>query len=478
MKIVSPRERAFSILHQVETEGAYSDKLLGILHRDTTLSARECSLVTQLVKGVLERRNKLDATLNRFIAKGLSSLPTRIQTVLRLGAYQLLELNNVSRSRAVSDSVSLARKCGHEGTARLVNAVLRRVSEIEQEGREDQAAQPPLGTSAGKTDATQPQPAEPKQSVPAPSEVQDSVPSWIRDRITLQWGSDKCRRLLTAFDSPLPLALRANTLRITVSELTDLLATDGWKTRPSRLYPSSLVLLSRTNDKKLHELRAFEQGLIYVQDEASAAVVPVLEPQQGELIVDLCAAPGGKTTQIAELTNNAATVLAVDPSSRKLHALMSNCARLGISSVTTVAADGATLVLSRPADRILVDAPCSGLGALGKKKDIRWHRREDQFSELIALQEALLSRAIDLVRPGGTIVYSTCSIDRADNEEVVTAVLNRTEGLAHLSPIPPPAAVGELGMDGASMRIWPDQHGSTGAFVCRIKKRSTDETAR
>ena len=467
MKIVSPRERAFSILHQVETEGAYSDKLLGALHRDTALSARECSFVTQLVKGVLERRNKLDTILNRFLAKGLPSLPTRIQTVLRLGAYQLLELDNVSRSRAVSDSVSLARKCGHEGTARLVNAVLRRVSEITREDRAERGIQINLGEIKDQADGTEP---HPKDTTIVALEDQDSLPPWIRDRITRQWGSDKYRRLLTAFNNPLPLALRANILRITVRELMDLLATDGWETRPSRLYPASVVVVSKTNDKKLHELRAFERGLIFVQDEASAAVVPVLDPQPGELIVDLCAAPGGKTTLIAELTNDASTIVAVDPSPRKLHSLSGNCARLGIASVATVAADGSSLVLSRSADRILVDAPCSGLGALGKKKDIRWHRREEQLGELIVLQEALLSRAIDLVKPGGIVVYSTCSIDRAENEDVVTAVLKRAHGLAHLSPIPPRAAVGELGMDGASMRIWPDEHGSTGAFVCRIQK--------
>lgn len=438
LKTVSPREHAFSILHQVETEGAYSDKLLQALHHRPNLSARDCAFINQVVKGVLEKRNALDMVLNQLITKGIPSLPTRIQTILRLGAYQLLELQNVSHSRTVSDSVTLAKKVGHEGTARLVNAVLRRVAEKASDGSA------PLG------------------------DPMESVPAWIRERLTEQWGIERCRSLLTAFDTPLPLALRVNSLRSTIAEVTQILADDGWQTRPSSLYPGSLVVDSRTGDKKLHELVAFQRGLIFVQDEASSAVVPILAPEPGELIVDLCAAPGGKTTLLAELTADAATILAVDPSPRKLYALRANCERLGITSVTPVAADGRTLSLPRRADRVLVDVPCSGLGAIGKKKDLRWNRGEEQLQELFSLQVALLQRALSLVKPGGIVVYSTCSIDQDENERVVTAVLE--DRSAYLSPIPPHAAVGEIGMEGASLRLWPDQHGSTGAFACCLRR--------
>lgn len=205
-----------------------------------------------------------------------------------------------------------------------------------------------------------------------------------------------------------------------------------------------------------------------MQDEASSAVVPLLEPEAGELIIDLCAAPGGKTTLLAELTANAASILAVDPSPRKLFALKANCERLGITSVTPLAADGRTLSLPRLADRVLVDVPCSGLGALGKKKDLRWNRGEEQLPELCSLQRTLLQRALTLVKPGGIVVYSTCSIDQDENERAISAVLEA--GHAHLSPIPPHAAVGEIGMEGASLRLWPDTHGSTGAFACRLQR--------
>lgn len=438
LKTVSPREQAFSILHQVETEGAYSDKLLQSLHHRSTLSARDCAFITQVVKGVLEKRTSLDAVLNQLVTKGIPSLPTRIQTILRLGAYQLLELQNVSRSRTVSESVSLAKKVGHEGTARLVNAVLRRVAE------------------------------KASDSPAALGDPMESVPVWIRERLTNQWGTERCRSLLAAFDTPLPLSLRVNTLRSTVNEVQQILANEGWQTRQSALYPASLVVSSRTGDKKLHELVAFQEGLIFIQDEASAAIVPVLTPEPGELIIDLCAAPGGKTTLLAELTGDGATILAVDPSPRKLFALRGNCERLGITSVTPIAADGRTLSLPRLADRVLVDAPCSGLGAIGKKKDLRWNRGEEQLLELFSLQVALLQRALTLVKSGGIVVYSTCSIDRDENERVVAAVLEL--GSARLAAIPRHAAVGEEGMEGAAMRLWPDNHGSTGAFACRLQR--------
>lgn len=440
MKNPSPREHAFSILHQVETAGAYSDKLLQSLHHRTTLSARECAFINQVVKGVLEKRHALDTRLNELITKGIPSLPTRIQTILRLGAYQLLELQNVSQSRTVSESVTLAKKVGHEGTARLVNAVLRRIAERTTDGTE------------------------------ALGDPMESFPTWIRERVTAQWGIERCRSILTAFDTPLPLAMRVNTLRSTVLEVQQILADEGWQTRNSVLYPGSLIVTLREGDKKLHELKAFEQGLIFIQDEASSAVVPVLEPKRGELIIDLCAAPGGKTTLLAELTGDAATILAIDPSPRKLFALRINCERLGISSVTPIAADGCALSLPHLADRILVDVPCSGLGAIGKKKDLRWNRGEEQLQELFSLQVALLQHAITLVKPGGIVVYSTCSIDKDENERVIKAALEL--GGVSLSSIPEHAAVGEIGMDGASLRLWPDQHGSTGAFACRLRRSS------
>jgi len=434
LKTSSPREHAFSILHQVETEGAYSDKLLQVLHQRAALSARECAFVNQLVKGVLEKRATLDRHLNLVVTKGVASLPTRIQTILRLGSYQLLELDNVSRSRAVSDSVTLAKKFGHEGTARLVNAVLRKIA------------------------------ASSKESAEQGTEASEQVPDWIHDRIANQWGEERCRPLLAAFDAPLPLSFRVNTLRATITEVQRSLAAEGWETRQSTIYGGALIVTTRSGDKKLHELSAFERGLIFVQDEASTAVVPLLNPQPGELIVDLCAAPGGKTTMIAELSRDAASVIAVDPSSRKLCALRANCERLGISSVSPIGADGRSFSLSRPADRVLVDAPCSGLGALGKKKDLRWNQTEEKLSELIPLQLSLLRSALKLVKPGGLVVFSTCSIDKAENEEVIARVID--EGVAHLSPIPSPLQVGELVCNGSAIRLWPDLHGSTGSFAC------------
>ena len=438
MKTSSPREHAFSILHQVETEGAYSDKLLQVLHQRTALSARECAFVNQLVKGVLEKRTTLDRYLNRVVTKGVASLPTRIQTILRLGSYQLLELDNISRSRAVSDSVTLAKKFGHEGTARLVNAVLRKIA------------------------------ASSKQSAEQDTEESDQVPDWIQHRIATQWGEKRCRSLLASFDAPLSLTFRVNSLRATIAEVQRSLSSEGWETRQSTIYGGALIVTTRNGDKKLHELSAFKQGLIFVQDEASTAVVPLLNPQPGELIVDLCAAPGGKTTMIAELSRDAATVIAVDPSPRKLCALSANCERLGIASVSPIVADGRTFFLSSPADRVLVDAPCSGLGALGKKKDLRWNQKEEKLSEILPLQLSLLRSALKLVKPGGLVVYSTCSIDKAENEEVITRVVD--EGAARLSLIPSPFQVGEVVFDGSAIRLWPDLHGSTGSFACCLTR--------
>lgn len=405
-----------------------------MLHQGSALTPRECAFVNRLVKGVLEKRNSLDQRLDTLVTKGIASLPTRIQTILRLGSYQLLELDTISRSRAVSDSVTLAKKFGHEGTARLVNAVLRKVAE----GSKEQYRNDTAGI--------------------------DEVPAWIRDRLDRQWGEERSRSVLDAFDKPLPLCFRVNRLRATVTEVQRTLSAEGWETRQSELSPFSLVVTARSWDKKLHELSCFEQGLIFVQDEASTVVVPLLDPQPGELIVDLCAAPGGKSTMIAELSNDSASIIAVDPSPRKLWSLKTNCERLGISSILPVAADGRQVSLSRQADRVLVDAPCSGLGALGKKKDLRWNQDESKRGELIPLQLSLLRTALSLVKPGGRVVYSTCSIDKEENEGVVAQIL--AEGEGRLAPIPSSRRVGEVVCEGSALRLWPDLHGSTGAFAC------------
>jgi 16S rRNA (cytosine967-C5)-methyltransferase len=435
----SARERALHILWRIEVQGAFADRLLYAAATQSGLSDRDQALLQQLVKGTLQQRGALDATLERRLKSGLAALTPWIRNILRLGAYQVLFLDRTPPEVAVSESVELAKRYGHKGTAGLVNAVLRRIA----------------------AEAPQRPQAEAPQSAEEIAE-RHSHPLWLVRRWLAQIGPEETIALCEADNTPWPLCLRANTLRVDAAQLRERLAAEGVLAEPARYAAACLIVRQLPAGTRLHELASFRDGLFQVQDESAALLAQLVAPEPGEFVVDLCSAPGGKTTALAALMENRGRILACDLHENRLRLVRANCERLGIAIAAYHSGDAREVALDEPADRVLLDAPCSGLGVLGRKSDVRWNKREEDIARMAALQAELIHQAAALVRPGGTLVYSTCTLEPSENERVVEEFLEFNPAFTLVSP--PHGFPAELVSSQGYYCAWPQRHSMAGAF--------------
>ncbi len=396
---VSPaRAVALETLLAVESRDVLADDALETAGHRARLDARDRALALELVYGVLRRQNTLDWRLDQVATKPMAKLPAFVRTTLRLGAYQLLHLDKIPPSASVHQSVSLAKARGVSGHwPGFVNAVLRALTRTPAPPWPDREADPVLALS-----------------------VQYSCPSWLTERWLARFGVDGAEALCRATTVIPPLTIRVNTLKTTRETLAGRLAESGYEVRPTRISPVGLTL-----DKcgPVAELPLFREGAFYVEDEAAQLIAPIVDPRPGELVLDACAAPGGKTTYLASLMQNHGTIIAVDKSDARLRLLEENCLRLGVAIVRAVRADAATglpkELRERPFDRILVDAPCSGLGVLRRHPEGKWRNAAGALTRHQTAQRNLLHSVSRLLRPGGILVYSTCSSEPEENEQVI-----------------------------------------------------------
>jgi len=396
-----PRSVVFDVLRSVEERGAYADRALDTaLGRLPSMDPRDRALATELVYGVLRRRGTLDLCLKPHLRRPLDRLDPEVLRTLRLGAYQILFLDRVPDHAAVNESVALAKRRCRPGTGALVNGCLRSLC------REKTAsgAREPLGGRLSMASA--------------------DFPHWLVSLWESQFGRERALDLFRCSSGGAPETfLRVNTLKGSAEELTALLGEEGFAAELVQGLPGA-VLVREGGD--LRRSRGFSQGWFVQQDAASQAVVPLLGPRPGERVLDLCAAPGIKTTQIAERVQGRGLIVAVDVNPDRLRDLAGLCARMGASVAHPLCADpGRTDGLhltGPPFDRVLVDAPCSGLGILRRNPERKWRPAPD-FRALAALQRRMMDRAAGLVRQGGVLVYSTCTVNRKENEGVVESFL-------------------------------------------------------
>jgi len=397
------RWTAFRLLQHVEQTGSLDDYVVNSSLK-ALVDSRERSLAFELVYGVLRRRGTLDWRLNKVSKRPMERLPLPVATVLRLGAYQLLHLDRIPPSAAVNESVSLIKSLQDGDWSGYVNAVLRSLLREPAPPWPDPADDPVAALS-----------------------IRYSSPTWLVQRWVERFGTSQAEDVCRAASAMPPLTIRANTLRVTRDALHECLAQTGVANHPTPISPVGLTLEFQGS---ITELPFFREGWFYVEDEAAQLVPPLLDPQPGERILDACAAPGGKATQLAALMRNTGDIVAVDLKAARLRLLEENCARLGVSIVTPVAMDAARLgdpgappssskLLEAPFDRILVDAPCSGLGVLRRHPEGKWQKRSAQLQAHQARQSAILRETSRLLRPGGVIVYSTCSTEPDENERVI-----------------------------------------------------------
>lgn len=392
------RACAYRVIRRVFEEDAYADRAL---RGDAeSLSPRDRALAMTLAFGTVQRRGTLDHVIAAFSSRPLERLDPPVLAALRLGAFQLLFLDGVATWAAVNESVELAKR-ERRGGAQLVNAVLRRVS---RDGPAILGALP--------------------EDTPAEAAVRYSVPEWLAAMWFDELGADEARALLGAVNRPAESALRVNTL---VSDVEAVRAALPVPAAAAADLPEGLVLEEGFD---VHGSELFASGAVMPQSRGSMSVARALDPRPGERVLDLCAAPGGKTTHLAALMGDEGSVRAVERHPGRAAALERTCARMRARCVEVVVGHAAELDLRSAAyDRVLVDPPCSGLGTLQSRPDIRWRARPDSVAELAEIQRRILAVGAAALAPGGTLVYSVCTISRAEGPDVVEHVRASSPGL-------------------------------------------------
>jgi 16S rRNA (cytosine967-C5)-methyltransferase len=390
-------------LVRAELQEAFGPALLAEIA--PSLSPEDRALAHELFYGVLRHRSALDWRLAACSTRRWGQVALPVQTLLRLGAYQLLFLDRIPPHAAVHETVALAKVMAGEPDVGYTNAVLRAL-----ERRKSELVVPDLLN-------------HPIDHLTA----EYSHPVWLVRRWLKRFGLQRTLAMCRANNTVPPTTLRVNPLRVTRERLVEVLAKEGAITAPGRVSPQALVFKAGNPAAT----RAFAQGWYYVQDEAAQLVTFAVAPQPGERILDACAAPGGKSIHLAELMGDRGEIVAVDASAERLALVQENCRRMGIKSVRPLAAD-----VSNPDetarmgqfDRILVDAPCTGLGVLRRHPEAKWHKTEALVVRLAAKQRAILDAVAPLLKPGGVLVYSTCSTEREENEERVEAFMRTHRG--------------------------------------------------
>ncbi|HKZ06581.1 MAG TPA: 16S rRNA (cytosine(967)-C(5))-methyltransferase RsmB [Methylomirabilota bacterium] len=435
------RFEALRILGRVESDRAFADITLEHALERAALEPRDAALCTEIVYGTLRWQRHLDWRLAAHLHRPLARLDPWVRALLRLTAYQLLFLDRVPRWAAVDEAVSLAKlKSRAPGPAEFVNAVLRALTRS--------PAMPPL-------------PVEPVEALG----VRWSFPDWIVARWLARYGAAEAEAFMAACNERPPVALRANRLRIDREALAARLRDEELaETRPSALAPEGLVLEKGAAAR----LTPFAEGWCTVQDEASMLIARLLDPQPGETVADTCAAPGTKATHLAELMGNRGRIVAFDPQAARLALLDRGAARLGITIVQSQVGGAAALAprwVGR-CDRALVDAPCSNLGVLRRNPEVKWRRTVDDLRRLQQKQRTILDAAASMVRPGGRLVYATCSPEPEENEGVVEPFLEHHREWVVDPPGDFPVAPDRRGV----VRLFPHRHGTDAFTAVRLRR--------
>ncbi|MHB9132232.1 MAG: 16S rRNA (cytosine(967)-C(5))-methyltransferase RsmB [Armatimonadota bacterium] len=451
MSVAQPRLLALETLLQVE-EGVSANAALDRVLAGSEMDPRDRGLLTELVDGTLRWQGRLDYQLQYLMDRPLTELPKPILLTLRLGAYQITLLDRIPAHAAVNDAVSLARRYGHEGTAKLVNAVLRR---LEREA------------------ATIPFPDVEKDPVAYLSAAY-SHPAWLVARWLPRFGFAETEALLKIDNTTPPLTLRVNRRWITREGLQSFLEMHGTTTEPTRISPWGLTVTSGGNPRQLDE---YQEGLFSIQGEGSMVIVELLRPGRNRAGWDMAAGVGGKTTNLAEWVDDTGSLLATDTSSERLTMLQREMERLDLHSITVQQADARVYpVEPESMDYILLDAPCSGTGSLRRQADARWRKTPEQITELVQLQRELLEAAACALKPEGILLYCTCSLEPEENEQVVAAFLAdhpdwtlEDAGAKHKS-LPP-----ETRDSAGFVRLLPQREGTDGFFAARLVKQMVNE---
>lgn len=417
---MNTREAALKTLYEIEYNGAFSNIAVKNMLKNQSMTIQEKGFYTRLVYGTLDKKITLDYIIEKFSKIKLKKLSKYIHLILRMGIYQLKYMDSVPDSAAVNESVKLARRYGHGASAGYVNGLLRNVS---------------------KNDIKYPDSGVNYLSVKYSFPIEMCI-KWVKD-----FGYDFTEDLLRSFESEPILILRPNTLKISADELADKFNKKGIKSVSENGYV-------RSEGFDIAEDNMYINGMYTVQDYAAMQAAIVLDPQSGSTVIDMCAAPGGKTTHIAELMQNRGTIYAFDVYEHKVELIKKNAKRLGIDIIKAKLKDATVFdeALKQSADKILCDVPCTGTGIIRRKPDIKYTRIND--GSITDIQKKILYNASQYLKSGGELVYSTCSIEKEENEGITGEFLLNNTGFEKIY----------------EKTMYPNIDGCDGFYICKIRK--------
>ncbi len=439
------RQTALDIICSVIDGGAYANIALNKALRSKTCDDRDRRFITELVYGTVKAKGTLDWLLSQLSSRPLNKIDKVVLNILRMGLYQLFYLDKVPASAACNESTELAKAAGHLGTAKFVNGILRSAVRSKEAG----------------TIVFPKYEDEPALSIA----LTEFHPEWLVKRWLQQFGAEETQALCRYNNLPPVLSLRTNTLKTTRDVLLADLQAAGFEAEPSKWCEEGIVCSKTAGINKLLEKHP---DAFYMQDESSMLVAHVVNPQPGIAVLDLCAAPGGKTTHLAQLMQNKGSIYACDIHLHKMKLIEDNANRLGIEIIKTVLQDAAVFKpeWSAAFDCVLVDAPCSGLGVLRRRAEARWRKSQKDLQVFPPLQKAILKNAARYVKPCGMLVYSTCTLEAAENSGLVQEFLAAHPNFEYAGFKHPltGATVNEL-------QLLPQRDGVDGFYICAMRRK-------
>lgn len=440
------REISFNVLIAIYTKNAFSNIIINQQLKDETDQRKE-NLVREIVYGVLENNIYIDSIISKASNIKMKKIHPKILTILRIGIYQLLFMDSIPSRAAINESVNLAKIHGHSGSVRFVNGILRNIDRNREK----------FMVIEEKDDITR-------------ISIKYSHPKWMVKKWIKDYGLEFTEELCKANNETPKLNIRVNTLKTKKNILVKSLEAYGFIVENGKYAIDSLII---KNPLKINELYEFKEGHFFIQDESSTLVGQIIDPKSGSTIIDLCSAPGGKATHLAEKMNNVGKVISKDIFEHKIKLIEENSKRLGINIIETGISDALKIddSLINKGDYVLVDAPCSGLGLIRRKPEIKMNREEKHINALVKIQRTILNNAKEYVKPGGILVYSTCTIGKDENINLIekflkdnsefklVSIRNKMENTQGLETL-----------DKGYIQLYPHIHNTDGFFISKMIK--------
>jgi len=442
----SARELAFKILYDIFSNQAFSNISIK-KHLNKGIEPKEENLIREIVYGVLENDLYINYIISKASKTPLKKIHPKILIILKMGIYQLLFMDRIPSRAAVNESVELAKIHGHKGTVGFVNGILRNIDRNKNKFLEIREKDKSNYIS-----------------------IKFSHPKWLVDRWINEFGDEFTEKLCRANNSYSKLNIRVNSLKTSKNELKNKLEKYGFNISDGK-YSDDILIID--NPVRLTETEEYKLGYFIIQDESSALVGQIMDPKEGSTVLDLCSAPGGKSTHIGQLMKNKGRVLSMDFYEHKIKLIEENARRLGVDIIEAFVGDATKFneSLVNIADYVLVDAPCSGFGLIRRKPEIKWNRKEEDIEELVKIQRSILNNAKEYLKVGGILVYSTCTIEKEENIKMVNQFIeeNNNFRLVNFENLVD-GLEKEESLKQGFIQLYPHIHNTDGFFIAKMMK--------